>query len=157
MFRFPKGTSTVSADMLPGTKKLSNLPGQFQMGINHLIFRSLHSTVLGQISQQLTSQSESNQQRSRNGCLQCRSCRTAGIKKCPWHSPQWPHRTSTSLRLSWEVFRGHTGAVKLHNSFGNSHCTEDNKHFWLWCALATPEFGGGLQAINCTVKSSLGI
>lgn len=33
-------------------------------------------------------------------------------------------RTSTSLWLSWGVFKGHTGAVKLHNSFGNSHCTQ---------------------------------
>lgn len=34
------------------------------------------------------------------------------------------HNKHISSRVSWEVSRGHTGAVKLHNSFGNSHCTE---------------------------------
>lgn len=42
---------------------------------------------------------------------------------------QNPHGTALSehteqAHILREVFRGHTGAVKLHNSFGNSHCTE---------------------------------
>lgn len=44
------------------------------------------------------------------------------------------------LRVMLELFRGHTGAVKLDNSFGNSHCTE----------LTTSTFGCGMlwQPLN---------
>lgn len=66
-------------------------------------------------------------------------CRTSGISKPPWHSAQHTEQAISS-RLSWDVFRGHTGAGKLHNSFGNSHCTE----------LTTSTFGCGVlwQPLN---------
>lgn len=67
--------------MLPGTKMLSNLPGQFQMGISHVIFLPLHSTVLGEISKQLTTKSESNQERTEMPF-------TVLELQNSWHSPQ---------------------------------------------------------------------
>lgn len=49
------------------------------------------------------------------------------------------------LRVMLERLRGHTGAVKLHNSFGNSHCTELTSTFgcgsfgnpWIWRGITS--------------------
>lgn len=71
-----------------------------------------------------------------------------GVGAAEYLASRNPHGTALSehteqahiLRVMLGVFRGHTGAVKLHSSFGNSHCTE----------LTTSTFGSGVlwQPLN---------
>lgn len=66
---------------------------------------------------------------------------TFGVGAAEYLAPQNPHGTALSDHTEQaHILRGHTGAVKLHNSFGNSHCTE----------LTTSTFGCGVlwQPLN---------